>query len=99
MTEFEKIALEKIGKAIKLIIDERVINIRELSRKSEVSPTIIYNIINGKDYQMTSFIKVCRILQVHFEMSLLSEENNIYTMGGQKPSQNWSFVELQNGQL
>jgi predicted transcriptional regulator len=85
---YEEIALEKIGKAIDICMKERKINIQQLETLSGVSRTIIYKILRGQSYQISSLIRVMRYLQVHIELSLMSEDNNIMTMGGHKPSQN-----------
>ena len=88
MQEYEKHTLELIGKAVEYAMKERGINKTKLEKLSGVSRTIIYKIIRGEGYEITSLIRVLRHLQVHIEMSLMSEENNIHTMGGIKPSQN-----------
>ena len=69
-------------------MDDRHYGINQLERESGVSKTIIYKILRGKNYEITSLIKIMRILEVHLEMSLMDADNNIHTMGGEKPSKN-----------
>jgi predicted transcriptional regulator len=86
--EYEKTALIQIGKFIDEAITERGFNYSTLEKASGVSRTIIYKIVRGENYEIGSLIKVMRYLQIHIEMSLMSAENNIFTMGGNKPSDN-----------
>tara|TARA_R110001599_G_scaffold332511_1_gene547973 strand:- start:22255 stop:22518 length:264 start_codon:yes stop_codon:yes gene_type:complete len=86
--EYEQIALKQIGKFIESAMKDRAFGINKLERQSQVSKTIIYKIIRGENYEITSLIRVMRCLQIHLEMSLMSADNNIHTMGGNKPSLN-----------
>ena len=86
--EYEDIALGQLGEAMRYAIKERGISINELERVSGVSKTIIYKILRGQGYQIKSLIRIMRHLQIHLEMSLMDEQKNIHTMGGNKPSMN-----------
>lgn len=88
MTEYETHVLSLIGKAMKGAMIDRKITVTQLEKQSGVSKMIIYKIFDGKNYEITSLIRVMRILQIHLELSLMSETKNIYTMGGDKPSMN-----------
>lgn len=85
---YEDVVLQKIGEAIGICIKDRGYSMNQLARDSSVSKPIIYKILKGEGYEIKSLIRVMRVLQVHLEMSLMSETNNIHTMGGNKPSLN-----------
>ena len=88
--EYEEIALKKIGEAMRYALKERGMSINRLERESGVNKVIIYKIFRGQGYEIKSLIRIMRVLQIHIEMSLLSAENNIWTMvmDGTKPSNN-----------
>lgn len=86
--EYEQVARAQIGKFINQAIKDRGFNKDSLERASGVSKTIIYKIIKGENYEITSLIRVMRCLQIHLEMSLMSADNNIHAMVGNKPSLN-----------
>jgi len=88
MDEYNKEALKRIGQGVEYAMKERGYNISTLSEASGVARNSIYKIIRGDNYAITILIEVMRILQVHIEMSLMSAENNIHTMDGNKSSQN-----------
>lgn len=79
--EYEQHARELIGNAIAHCMKERNMGKERLERESGVSKTIIYKILRGDNYEITSLIRVMRILQVHIELSLMSGDNNVITMG------------------
>ena len=87
--KYEKEALKKFSSAIRMGLDKRKMSIRELSKRSGVSRTIIYKVLNAENYEIRVFIKLCRVLQIHIEFSLMSAGNNIHTMGGDKPEMNY----------
>lgn len=84
MTEYEKTVLELFAKAMKMAMKERKIGVNELCEKAGISKTIFYRIMNGESYTIVSLIKIMRILKIHLEFSLMSAENNILTMDGNK---------------
>uniref|UniRef100_UPI0040484D69 helix-turn-helix domain-containing protein n=1 Tax=Roseivirga sp. TaxID=1964215 RepID=UPI0040484D69 len=75
---YEQIALQKIGEAIQIAIKERNISINQLERDSLVSKTIIYKVLKGQNYEITSLIKIMRHLNMHLEFSLMSAKENIF---------------------
>lgn len=87
-TEYESTALQLIGKAMVTAMKERGYGKDLLARESGVSKTIIYKILRGENYEITSLIRVMRVLQIHIELSLMGADNNIHTMGGNKPRKN-----------
>jgi predicted transcriptional regulator len=88
MDEYTEEALKRIGQGIKIMMNDRGYGINALERDSGVSKTIIYKILRGENYEIGSLIKVMRFLKVHLEMSLMEADNNVFTMGGNKPSPN-----------
>ena len=88
MDEYNTEALKRIGQAVEYAMKERGYNISTLSEASGVARNSIYKIIRGENYAITILIEVLRILQVHIEMSLMTADNNIHTMAGNKPSKN-----------
>lgn len=86
--KYEDLALQKIGEAIQMAVDDRHFSLAKLERESGVSKTILYKIIRGQGYEIRSLVRVMRALQIHMELSLMSEENNIFTQISQKPSKN-----------
>lgn len=89
MDKYTKQALKLFGESIKLGIEERGTNPHALSKMAGVSRSTIYAMMSGdKTYSIDSYIKVARILQIHIEFSLMSADNNIHTMGKNKPNLN-----------
>ena len=88
MDQYSEIALKKIGEGVKIMIKARKIPIEHLAAQSGISKQVIYNIINGKDYQISSLIKIFRILKVHIDFSLMDSKNNIIAQSGDNISMN-----------
>lgn len=89
MDDYTKKALELFGESINLGIEERKTNVSELSRITGLSRTTIIAIRDGtKTYGIDSYIKLASALQIHIEFSMMSIDNNIHTMGGNKPNMN-----------
>lgn len=86
--EYEQTALKRIGSAMAIAMKERGYGKDSLASESGVSKTIIYKILRGENYEITSLIRVMRVLQIHIELSLMSADNNIHTMGGNAPGKN-----------
>jgi len=80
MDKYGKTALRPIAEFMKEAITERGLSLRELSRQSTVSRTIINKILAGENYEITSLIKVLRVLNIHLQFQLMSEDNNVMTI-------------------
>lgn len=89
MDEYTQKALELFGESIKMGMKERGTNVNALSKMTGLSRTTVYAVVNGSDsYNIESYIKLARALQIHIEFSMMSADNNIHTMGGDKPNMN-----------
>jgi predicted transcriptional regulator len=88
MKDYEKLALSLFSEAIKMGMEEREIGINKLAELTELSKNSIYKVLRGENYEITVLIKIMRQLKIHLEFSLMSESNNIHTMGGDSPSLN-----------
>jgi predicted transcriptional regulator len=81
-------AKKKIGEAIAFAIKERGYTKDRLAQESGVSKTIIYKVLRGQNYEINAIVRIMRVLQMHLEMSLMSADNNVHTMTGNKPPKN-----------
>jgi len=82
--KINQIARKKIGLFFSELIKEKKIPIEEIERKTGMSKTIIYKIINVNDndkgYSIDSFLTLCGFLNIHLELSEMSIENSIIGM-------------------
>lgn len=88
MNKYDKAVLKLFSDGIKMAMEEREIGLNELYQKAGVSKNSLYKVLRGENYEITVLIKVMRVLQIHLEFSLMSADNNVHTMGGNKINPN-----------
>jgi len=86
--KYEDVAKQKMGEFLADALKERGMSINRLEKESSVSKTIIYKVLRGENYEINSLLRIMGKLQIHLEFSLMSADNNVLTMGDQKPSNN-----------
>ena len=57
---------KQIGQYIKGCIDQKGWTLTQVASKSKITRPTLDSIINGKNYRISNFIKVCEVLNVDF---------------------------------
>lgn len=86
--KYLKLARELFGESLKMAMEEREIGVNELDRLSGVRKRQIYKVLHGESFNIDTYLKLARVLQIHIEFSAMSAENNIHTMGGNQINPN-----------
>jgi transcriptional regulator with XRE-family HTH domain len=66
---------KQIGQYIKGCIQSQGWTLTQVASKSKITRPTLDSIINGKNYRISNFIKVCEVLNVDFEKLHLNDLN------------------------
>lgn len=55
-----------IGQRIERVLKEKDLSIEQFSRDCKMSKRTVYNILQGKNYTISSFLTVCHILGIDY---------------------------------
>jgi transcriptional regulator with XRE-family HTH domain len=77
--EIQRLAREKIGQALKMVAKKRGLSQRDIAEQTELPLQTVSNILNGNaNYTFDSFVAVCQVLKVHFELHELGTDHSVW---------------------
>ena len=65
---------KQIGEYIKGCIQSQGWTLTQVASKSKITRPTLDSIINGKNYRMHNFIKVCEVLKIDFGKLIITEQ-------------------------
>lgn len=74
-TLYQNMILEKIGHAVNYAIKERGINRHKLCELADISTASLYKVLNGKNYEIAVLVALARVLQIHVDFNLLTDDD------------------------
>lgn len=76
--EIVKVAVEKIGEAVDILISMRKIPIMELCKRAGISNQTLNKIRRGENYEMRQLIALLMVLDAHMDIMAKDADNNVF---------------------